>query len=181
MIESDPEDFIFEDWDEEESEESGPIAPPWRKPLLVIVAAITAVALAIVPIMGFFRTPPVADNGLEICSFDYCVVQDAVTAAGYDEVMARLSRTYLPEDEAQSLVRRLTDFLDEPSVDLIVVERLDGRLGGVYDPADRAIYVESPVKVWTLIHEVAHVTSTGHGDAFQAEIIELASLFEEPA
>lgn len=181
MTDRDPEEFLFEDWDTEEPEETGPIGPAWRRPVLIAVAAVTAVALAVVPIVGYFQPPPVADNGLEICGFDYCVVQDAVAAAGYDDTMVRLSRTFVSEEDAVALARRLTDFLDESPVEVVVVERLDGRLGGVYDAAERTVYIESPVSVWTLIHEVAHAAASGHGEAFQRVIVELAALFDQPA
>jgi hypothetical protein len=54
-----------------------------------------------------------------------------------------------------------------------VVDSLEGRLGGVYDPATRSIEIERPARAWTVLHEVAHVMEGGHGQDFQEVLIEL--------
>lgn len=171
-------EFPFDEWDEEDPEDLEPLAPAWRRPLLIGVAAITAIALALVPIYNVFFARTVADNGLEVCSFDYCIVVDAVTEAGVDLVMSRLANTFLDEEEAREFAAELTDYLGVDPVGLDVVERLDGRLGGVYDSATNSILIESPARAWTVLHEVAHAVATGHGDDFQAVVIDLARFQE---
>lgn len=167
------EEASFEAWDETD-DDLEPLAPSWRRPTLIGVAIVTAVALALVPIYNVFSARTIADNGLEVCGFDYCIVQEAATEAGVDLEMSRLANTFLDEDEARALALELTDYLGIDPVGLVVVERLDGRLGGVYDPATRSIEIESPARAWTVLHEVAHAVSTGHGQDFQAVVIELA-------
>lgn len=180
MIEPGSEDELspFEQWDDDEDDFDSYEPPSWRRPLLISVAALTAVALALVPIYNVFRARSVADNGLEICGFDYCVVQEAVTEAGVDLTVSRLNNTLLDEAESQGLADALTDFLDIRPVSLSVVDELDGRLGGVYDPGTRSILIERPARAWTVIHEVAHAVETGHGDDFQRLVIELAQWVE---
>jgi len=175
VIEPDrPDEQLFEDWDLDE-EDLEPLAPPaWRKPLLIAVAALTALAMALVPLYNVVFGRSVAENGLEICGFDYCVVQDAVRAAGVDLVMSRLSTSFLDEREAQDLADRLTEHLDIDPIRLQVVQNLDGRLGGFYDSERRAISIESPARAWTVLHEVAHAMETGHGEPFQAVVVDLA-------
>ena len=167
-------DDFFEVWDVDD-EDSEPLPPPlWRKPLLIAVAALTAVAMALVPVYNVFFAPTVADNGLEVCGFDYCIVQDAVREAGVDLVMSRLSTSFLDEQEAQDLADRLTEHLDVDPIQLQVVQDLDGRLGGFYDSERRAISIESPARAWTVLHEVAHAMETGHGESFQQVVVDLA-------
>lgn len=179
VIESgDHEEFLFDEWGPDE-EDVEPLAPPrWRRPVLIAVAVITAIALALVPLYNVFFARTIADNGLEVCGFDYCVVQEAVRDARLDLTMSRLANTYLSEQEARSLADELTGYLGIGPVGLRVVEDLDGRLGGVYDPVARSISIESPARAWTVLHEVAHAVETGHGEEFQHLVIELASWLE---
>jgi hypothetical protein len=167
-------DDFFEVWDLDD-EGSEPLSPPpWRKPLLIAVAALTAVAMALVPLYNVFFATTVADNGLEVCGFDYCIVQEAVREAGVDLVMSRLSTSFLDEHEAQDLADRLTEQLDIDPIRLQVVQDLDGRLGGFYDAERRAVSIESPARAWTVLHEVAHAMETGHGEPFQQVVVDLA-------
>lgn len=174
MTESDYYDEIkFDEWDDPDEEGLDSVVR-WRRPLLIAVAAITAVALAIVPLYNVLFSRTVADNGLEVCGFDYCIVQDAVREAGGDVTMSRLSNVFLTEDEARALANELTAHLGIERVGLQVVERLDGRLGGFYDPATRTVSIESPARAWTVLHEVAHAVEDGHDARFQQVVIELA-------
>lgn len=176
MIESEShgEEPFFADWVAEE-EDLGSTRPTWRKPVLIAVATITAIAMALIPIYNVVFATRVADNGLEICGFDYCVVQEAVRGAGLDLTMSRLANTILVESEARDLANELTDYLGTSPVGLSVVEDLDGRLGGLYDPGARSISIESPARAWTVLHEVAHAVESGHGPGFRDVLIDLAS------
>lgn len=160
------------DWDDENDEIEGP--PPWRRPLLIAVAALTAAAMAMVPLYNVFSARTVADNGLEVCGFDYCVVQEAAVAAGVDPVMSRLWNTFLDEEAARELAAELTDHLGIDPVGLRLVDDLEGRLGGVYDPESRSIQIAHPARAWTVLHEVAHAVENGHGPEFQELVVELA-------
>lgn len=174
MIDPDTgEEISFDEWDDEKEEiESSP--PGWRKPMLIVVAFVTAVAMAMVPVYNLFWSRTFADDGLEVCGFDYCVVQEFVRAAGLDLEMSRLSNTFLDETKAQELAAELTGYLAIDPVGLTVVADLEGRLGGVFDPATRSIEIERPARAWTVIHEVAHAVETGHDEDFQAVVIDLA-------
>lgn len=171
-------DYPFEEWEDGwdlEDEDLEPIEPPpWRKPLLIGVAALTALAMAIVPLYNVFFGRTVADNGLEVCGFDYCVVVEAVRDAGLDLTMSRLANTFLDDGETRDLVDAATDYLGLAPVGLEVVDDLEGRLGGVYDPAERMIRIERPARAWIVLHEVAHVEESGHDEDFQSVLIELA-------
>lgn len=179
-----PEDEFFfaeEDFFGEEEffeDEIEPAPPTWRRPVLIAVAAITAVAMIIVPMYNVFFAASVADNGLEVCGFDYCVVQEGVREAGLDLTMSRLSNTFLDEAEARALAHELTDYLGIERVGLVVVDELDGRLGGVYDRSERSVLIERPARAWTVLHEVGHAVETGHGREFQQVVIDLASYME---
>jgi hypothetical protein len=170
-------DWEDEDWDVDE-EDLEPAAPTWRRPTLIAVAVVTALAMAVVPLYNVFFATTIADNGLEVCGFDYCVVQDGVRAAGLDLTMSRLSNTFLEESEARALANELTGYLGVEAVGLVVVEDLEGRLGGVYDRSQRTITIESPARAWTVLHEVAHAVEVGHGDEYQAVVIDLAAYLE---
>lgn len=183
MIDSEHHDDSFDEWDPDgwdvdEGEGLEPAAPTWRRPVLIAVAAITALSMAMVPLYNVLFATTVADNGLEVCGFDYCVVQERVRAAGLDLTMSRLSNTFLEEGEARQLADELTEHLGVDPVGLRVVEDLDGRLGGVYDRGSRSISIESPARAWTVLHEVSHVVESGHGEEFQAVVIELAAYLE---
>lgn len=174
MTDHDQTDEGFEDWDLTDEDFEPLPAPPWRRPLLILVACLTAVAMAAVPLYNLFSTPDLAENGLEICGFDYCIVQEAVQEAGVDLTMSSLSTTFLDETEARQLADDLTDHLGIRPVGLVVVDDLEGRLGGVYDSSERLISIERPARAWTVLHEVAHAVEGGHGDAFQEVVIDLA-------
>ncbi len=173
----DDDDWDPDDWDGEE-EALEPVTPSWRRPVLISVAVITALAMALVPLYNVFFARTVADNGLEVCGFDYCVVQDGVREAGLDLTMSRLSNTFLEESEARALANDLTDFLGVEPIGLFVVQELDGRLGGVYDRTERAISIESPARAWTVLHEVAHAVESGHGEEYLAVVVDLAAHLE---
>lgn len=168
--------YSFEEWEDGwEEEDLEPIEPPpWRKPLLIGVAALTAVAMAIVPLYNVFFARTVADNGLEVCGFDYCVVVDAVREAGLDLTMSRLSNTFLDDAETRALVDAATSHLGVGPVALEVVDDLEGRLGGVYDAANRIVRIERPARAWIVLHEVAHVAEDGHDEDFRRVLIDLA-------
>lgn len=172
-------DEIFdEDWEwgpGEEALETAPAPPGWRRPALITVAVVTIVAMALIPLYNVMFARSTADNGLEICGFDYCVVQDHVREAGLDLTMSRLSHTFLDESEARELAVELADYLGTAPVGLDVVEDLEGRLGGLYDRDARSIVIESPARAWTVLHEVAHVVAPGHDEVFQGVVVELAA------
>ena len=179
----DPTHPWVEEWvddleDEEYLEDDDP-APAWRRPLIVGVSVVTAVALALIPLYNVLFARTIAENGLEVCGFDYCVVQEAVRAAGLDLTMSAMANTFLDEEEARALAGEMTEFLGIEPVGLRVVADLDGRIGGVYDPTTRSISIESPARAWTVLHEVAHAVETGHGDAFEEVVIRLAAWMGE--
>lgn len=172
-----PPEYLSEDeWDpewEDAGEEAETSAPSWRRPLMIAVASITAIALIMVPAYNLLvdRT---ADNGLEVCGFDYCIVEEAVRTAGLELEMSSLYNTILSDEGALGLARELTDNLGVDPVGVMIVDDLDGRIGGVYDPATRSIEIERPARAWTVLHEVAHVLESGHDEDFQQVLIELA-------
>jgi len=170
----DREESLFEEWDLDEDDLEPIPEPAWRRPLLIVVAVITALALAAVPIYNVLFTDTTAENGLDVCGFDYCVVQEGVRAAGLDLVMSRLANTFLTEEEARALADELTGHIGVEPVGLVVVQEIDGRIGGVYDPRTRRVTIESPARAWTVLHEVAHVVAGGHGDDFIAVVVDLA-------
>lgn len=172
------EEFFFDEWEEEEADDLGPPPPRWRRSVLIAVAAVTAIAMGMIPLYNVIFATTVADNGLEVCGFDYCVVQEGVRAARLDLTMSRLSNSFLDEGEARALANELTDHLGIESIGLDVVEDLDGRLGGVYDRDSRSISIESPARAWTVLHEVAHAVEPGHGVDFQEVVIDLAAFME---
>lgn len=173
MVNDDPyfDEFDIEAFETEE--EAEPIAPPWRRPLLIGVAAVTAAAMLLIPMYNLLRGQQIADNGLEVCGFDYCVVQDAAIAAGLNEEMALLANTFLDDEEADTFVSALLGHIGERDVSFLIVDRLDGDIKGQFDPDSRAIIVERPVRAWIVVHEVAHVEAAGHGEEFRTALIEL--------
>lgn len=165
-------EFDLEAFDETE-EDSDPIAPPWRRPLLIGIAALTAAAMLLIPMYNVLRGQQVADNGLEVCGFDYCIVQDAMIAAGLNEEMSRLANTFLDDDEAEILASALLERIGERDVSFQIVGRLDGEIKGQFDPDTRTILVERPVRAWIVVHEVAHAEAPGHEEGFREALIEL--------
>lgn len=168
-------DSFFEEYDfpPEEDDDTEPLAPWWRRPLLIGVAALTAAAMLLVPIYNVIQGRQLADNGLEVCGFDYCVVQDAAIAAGLNEEMSRLANTFLSDAEATELASVLLDRIGERDVSFVVVDQLEGDIKGQFDPTSRTIFVERPVRAWLVVHEVAHAEASGHGEDFQNALIEL--------
>src|SRR5688572_26768078 len=83
---------VTEPWDDAEwledefDDDPAPPPPVWRRRLLMAVGLLVAAAMLTGPIWNIVEgaTPEVSDGGLELCGFDYCVVQDAVRAAGHD-------------------------------------------------------------------------------------------------
>ena len=170
---------IIDEWDfEEEPLEEGP-RQAWRRRVLIAVAVVVVVAMALVPLYNIIdREPPVADNGLELCGFDYCIVQAGVRDAGMDLVMSRLANTYVSDTDAEVLATALLAHLNQDPVDFVMVDHLDWRISGQYSPDTRTITIERPARAWIVVHEVAHTASSGHGADFQRVLIELAEWLE---
>jgi hypothetical protein len=169
-------DPYFEEFElppEGDDDELEPLGPWWRRPLLIGVAALTAAAMLLVPIYNVIQGQPLADNGLEVCGFDYCVVQDSAIAAGLNEEMSRLANTFLSDSEATQLAEALLGRIGERDVSFVVVDQLEGDIKGQFDPGSRTIFVERPIRAWLVVHEVAHAEASGHGDDFQSALIEL--------
>lgn len=166
-------DEWFDDESNDEPDDAS-VPPRWRRPFLIAVAVLTAVAVAAVPLWNLLRPTAVSDSGLELCQFDYCLVQERIADAGLLPVMNRLSATFLEEEEAVALADDLVSYLGIPRVELVVVERLEGQLGGVYQPSSRTILVRRPVRAWIVLHEVAHSVSLGHGVDFVDTLADLA-------
>lgn len=173
-------EFGFDFEDDEDPEDTEPLRPPWWRPVLIGIAAVTAAAMLLLPLYNVINSgQAVADNGLEVCGWDYCVVQDAARQAGIGDTMSLLANTFLSDDEARRLASTLLDHLNESNVSFVVVDRLDGDLKGQYDPASRTITVERPVRAWIVLHEVAHVRAGGHGEDFQDALIGLTRWLED--
>lgn len=146
----------------------------WRG-LLAGVAALIAAAMLAVPVWQVVDrfTPPVADNGLEICRFDYCVVQSAVVEAGFGPVMTEMAGTFLTLDEAQAFADLLLTELGGLPVTVVEVGRIEGRVAGRFVAATRTAEVERPMSRWTVLHEVVHSRHSGHGEDFREEMVDL--------
>lgn len=168
-------DFLFDAGEYEETEEFEP--SPWRRRVIVLVAAVTVVAVGLVPVYNLLQGTrlDVADNGLEVCGFDYCVVQEAVGDAGLHIEMSTFAATFLDDEAAERLADSLVAHLGVEPVTLEVVDSLDGRIEGQYSPGSRLIRIERPARAWTVIHEVAHAVSSGHGDDFTSTVIQLTT------
>lgn len=172
------------EWDDDDFEDDPPSPPSaWRRRTFLVVGLVVAAAMLAGPIWNIVEgaTPQVSDSGLELCGFDYCVVQDAVRAAGHDLTMSRLSTTLLDESDAQALADELIAFLGGEPVTVEVVDRIDRRISGQYHPASRRILLERPARAWIVLHEVAHTEALGHGDDFLATTIDLARWLESSA
>lgn len=154
---------------------------PWRRRIIVAVAAVTVVAVGLIPAYNLFRGQrlDVADNGLEVCGFDYCVVQEAVVDAGLHLEMSAFATRFLDDEGASRLAASLVDHLGVEPVTVQIVDALDGRIEGQYSPRSRLILLERPARAWIVIHEVAHAVSSGHGDDFTATVIELTEWLDE--
>ncbi len=178
-MEGDTFEFPFEDsMLDAEEEIYEPEQPTWRRGVLITTALLVAASLILVPIYNVLVTDDnVADNGLEVCGFDYCVVNDAVRAAGLELVQARLAASILDDSEAGQLKDHLVGLLAIEPIELRIVDDLEGRLGGFYDAESRTIVVARPANSWVILHEVAHAEARGHGAEFQTVLIDLARSF----
>lgn len=164
---------------EAETEDDLPPPPRWRRPALTVVAAITAVAMAFVPLYNIFgpgRT--VSHAGLEVCGFDYCVVQEGLVEARVLAVASRLANEPLSDAAASALANDIAAFLDIDPVPVTVVDHLDDGQAGVFIPSSREILIRRPADAWTVAHEMAHVVSTGHGDDFINALVAIARWLE---
>lgn len=170
---TDSDDLFPDEWLEPDPP---PPPPRWRRRLVTALGIVVAAAMLAGPVWNVVdrATPPTSDAGLELCGFDYCVVQDAVREAGHGVTMSRLANTYLTDDEAAQFADALVDRLGVPAVTVRVVDRLDRRIAGLYEGAERRITLERPIRAWVVLHEVAHAVAAGHGEAFQETVIELA-------
>lgn len=145
------------------------------------IAWIVAVAVAAVPIWNIVggSTPRFADNGLEVCTFDYCAVEEVVDDAGYRLTMARLSEERLDDEQAQDFADRLAGVVSAPPVVVEVFDDLPGDIGGRYLPEERVIQVRRPATRWIVIHEVAHTVGSGHGSDFEGALLTMIEWVEE--
>lgn len=168
-----------DEWLDEEYEEP-PTQPRWRRRAITAVGVIVALTMLAGPVWNIIdrATPQVSDSGLELCGFDYCIVQEAVRAAGLDLTMSRLANTFFDEADSQAFADVLVSYLGEEPVTVEVVDRIDRRIAGQYDPTTRHILLERPARAWIVVHEVAHTVAPGHGADFQAVMIDLASWIE---
>jgi len=166
----------------EELDEDEVIQPRlWRQWVIGIVAAALVALLVLVPVLNLFEQaqPQVAHNGLEICSFDYCVVQTAVRSAGHGPTMAGLAGTLLDAEEAQALADYLVAAIGERAVTVQVVTNLPGSLAGRYGTGSRIIQIEEPIRAWVLVHEVAHTSAAGHESDFIDTLLRLVRVIEQ--
>lgn len=170
-------DWEADDWDpiREDSVSSRTLPTSWR-----VIGILAAVSMLAIPLFNMIdaRSPQVADNGLEVCSFDYCVVERYVVDADMGRTMAEMSSLIVPDADVQSFVDAMIDVVGGPSVTAQVVDELPGDLGGRYSPAERLIQIDRPATVWVIAHEVAHTVSQGHDEEFQETLVELARFFE---
>lgn len=156
-------------------DELQPALSGWRRRSAMWIAGIVAVSMMSVPLWNVLeaRQPPVADNGLEMCGFDYCDVFEAVRQAGYDAELLRLANRYLSDEEARSLTDRLVAELGTGPVTVRVVDRLPGATAGRFMGSERLIELQRPVRTWTVVHEAAHTVGGGHGAEFQDTLVDL--------
>ena len=173
--ETDPPDFFVDPFMDEElpSDEISRrrLGWGWR-----IAGVVTALSMLTLPVWNFIQgsSPQIADNGLEVCSFDYCVIEEQVRNAGLGDVMIRQSGVIVPDREVQSYVDAFSDVIDGPAITAEVVDDLPGELGGRYTPSDRLIQIDRPATVWIIAHEVAHSVGSGHEQDFVDALLELA-------
>lgn len=151
-------------------------ASPWVR----AIGIVAVLAMIMLPLWNVLRgsTPQIADNGLEVCPIDYCVVQRAIEQAGLGITMAGASKRIVPDDETQAVVDRLSAVVDGPAVSVVVVDDLEGPIGGRYASATRTISVDRPATVWVLAHEVAHSVAPGHDSDFLAALTRIARALE---
>lgn len=170
-------------WDEPDEAEAADDVddepmPVRRRAGTIWLAALVAVSLLAVPLWNVFEPAPVADNGLEICGFDYCGVFEAVRDAGREPALLRLSNTFLDEESAVGLAEDLVAGLGEPPVTVEVVDHLPASTAGRYTPSRRLIELQRPVRAWTVVHEAAHTVAPGHDADFQETLLGLVDTLE---
>jgi hypothetical protein len=153
----------------------------WRRWLLGIVAGLLVILLVAGPVSNLLERaqPQIAENGLELCAFDYCVVQSAVRSAGYGPTMARLVATELDSAEAQVLADSLVTVIGQRAVTIEVVASLPESLAGRYGIDSRVIQVVEPIRAWVVVHEVSHTNAGGHGSAFIDTLLRLLGSLEQ--
>lgn len=173
-----------DEWDDSDTEieDFEPFLPRrrrlgWRSRLVALTAALSMLAIPLYNVIDG-ASPQVADNGLEVCRFDYCIIEQRVRDEGLGNAMARMAASVVPDSEVQSFVDAMVRVVGGPDISASVVDELPGDLGGRYSPATRTIEIDRPATVWLIAHEVAHSVSTGHGDDFQRTLIELGAFFD---
>lgn len=156
-------------------EPGDPVVARWRRPLIGVISAVAILSLVAVPVYNLIDrgSPQVAENGLEICAYDYCQIQESVLAAGLDLEMSRQSNLILDDAEAAALVDSAAEYLRISPIALRVEDELTGQLGGFFDSTSRSIVIERPVNAWIVLHEVAHAVAGGHGMDFVDVLIDL--------
>jgi hypothetical protein len=152
----------------DEYEDEEPEVPFRKRAIAIVIATLVVLAMAAVPLWNVIDrgAPPVADNGLEICGWDYCLVQDRMIELGLDGEMSALANTFLDDAEAEAYALDLVEWLGEDPVQVQVVDRLDGRIAGQYSPDTRTIWLERPVRAWIVVHEAAHAVAQNHQEEF---------------
>jgi hypothetical protein len=153
------------------------VHPPWRRRVMLVAGLLALAGMLAFPLWNLIGglSPPVTDEGLEICGWDYCIIQDAVREAGHDLTMSRLTHTLLDREQAQAFADELVAVLGVDPVSVEVVDRIEGRIAGQYHPTSRVIRLQRPARAWIVLHEVAHTVAGGHGPEFQAVVIDLAA------
>jgi hypothetical protein len=109
-----------------------------------------------------------AGEDLEVCQWDYCIVHDHIGPERIENFLYEISPM-----EAQAIADEVVADWDVSPVS-VSSTRLDGDLGGLYDPHNDTITLDEPLIAWSLIHELAHhvVVETnspgvdGHGAEF---------------
>jgi len=174
-------DWDSADWNEDDwgliSEEAIPrrqVPRAWR-----IVGIVAVLSMLVLPAISLINArPQFADNGLEVCRFDYCLVEEQLLDAGLAGTMVRLSSIIVPDSDVQPVVDELTLVVGGPSVTAVVVDELPGDLGGRYNTSERLIEIDHPASLWVIAHEVAHSVAPGHEDDFVAALVELGRYLE---
>ncbi len=173
----DDEEWDADDWEPVRDDSISRRALPTSWRVIGIIAALSMLAIPVFNLIDA-RSPQLADNGLEVCRFDYCIVERFVVDEGLASTMAVMSSSIVPDADVQSFVDAMIDVVGGPSVTAEVVDDLPGDLGGRYTPAERLIQIDRPATVWIIAHEVAHTVSVGHDEEFQETLAELARFFE---
>lgn len=149
----------------------------WKVRVVALAAALSMLAIPLYNVIDG-ASPQIADNGLEVCRIDYCLIEQRVRDAGLGNVMVGMAASVVPDSDVQSFVDAMVRVVGGPDLAAFVVDELPGDLGGRYSPATRTIEIDRPATVWLIAHEVAHSVSTGHGEEFQETLIELGEFFE---